>query len=363
MAPATENVKTSVTDSNADSVMKTLRQLGLAPLPRNYEFLYDLYKDASPDTLNQIIAKLGSLPDQDSFDRLIESHSDITTTGKDRANQQKNSAELARVSVDLAVLLKDEIARLQGFNDEIDAQGRQLEAQVYEQEVLFELSKNIADTISGNVLKGEVVLKKLHETNAELQRVRDELTTFKRLSHVDALTDLNNRRYFDDILGRLYSLDGIEDTALLLLDLDYFKEVNDTYGHQTGDNVLKKVAVLLKKHVRDTDLVARTGGEEFGVVLLGTTKARIMEIAERLRDVIAGTEVQIDDGQSAPLIVTTSIGVCIMSDATNHEQLYQFADEALYTSKQNGRNQVTLYGQDSGESALRKQRLRIYQEF
>ncbi len=363
MAPATENVKTSVTDSNADSVMKTLRQLGLAPLPRNYEFLYDLYKDASPDTLNQIIAKLGSQPDQDSFDRLIESHSDITTTGKDRANQQKNSAELARVSVDLAVLLKDEIARLQGFNDEIDAQGRQLEAQVYEQEVLFELSKNIADTISGNVLKGEVVLKKLHETNAELQRVRDELTTFKRLSHVDALTDLNNRRYFDDILGRLYSLDGIEDTALLLLDLDYFKEVNDTYGHQTGDNVLKKVAVLLKKHVRDTDLVARTGGEEFGVVLLGTTKARIMEIAERLRDVIAGTEVQIDDGQSAPLIVTTSIGVCIMSDATNHEQLYQFADEALYTSKQNGRNQVTLYGQDSGESALRKQRLRIYQEF
>ncbi len=363
MAPATENVKTSVTDSNADSVMKTLQQLGLAPLPRNYEFLYDLYKDASPDTLNQIIAKLGSRPDQESFDRLIESHSEITTTGKDRAKQQENSAELARVSVDLAVLLKDEIARLQGFNDEIDAQGKQLEAQVYEQEVLFELSKNIADTISGNVLKGEVVLKKLHETNAELERVRVELTTFKRLSHVDALTDLNNRRYFDDVLGRLYSLDGIEDTALLLLDLDYFKEVNDTFGHQAGDNVLKKVAVLLKKHVRDTDLVARTGGEEFGVVLLGTTRARIMEIAERLRDVIAGAEVQIDDAKGAPLIVTTSIGVCIMSDAINHEQLYQFADEALYTSKQNGRNQVTVYGQDTGENALRKQRLRIYQEF
>jgi diguanylate cyclase len=363
MAPAAENVQTSMTDSHADSVMKTLQQLGLAPLPRNYEFLYDLYKDASPETLNQIIAKLGSHPGQENFDRLIESHAEVTTTGKNRAKQQKNSAELARVSVDLAVLLKDEIARLQGFNDEIDAQGKQLEAQAYEQTVLFELSKNIADTISGNVLKGEVVLKKLHETNAELERVRDELTTFKRLSHVDGLTDLNNRRYFDDVLGRLYSLDGIEDTALLLLDLDYFKEVNDTFGHQAGDNVLKKVAALLKKHVRDTDLVARTGGEEFGVVLLGTTRARIMEIAERLRDVIAGTEIKIDDAESAPLIVTTSIGVCIMSDATNHEQLYQFADEALYRSKQNGRNQVTVYGQETGENALRKQRLRIYQEF
>lgn len=363
MAPAAETAKTSMTDSNAESVMKTLQQLGLAPLPRNYEFLYELYKDAPPHTVNQIIAKLGSHPGQDNFDRLIESHAEVTSTGKNRAKQQENSEELARVSVDLAVLLKGEIDRLQVFSDEIDAQGKQLEAQVYEQSVLFELSKNIADTITSNLVEGEVVLKKLHETNAELERVRDELTTFKRLSHVDALTDLNNRRYFDDILSRLYSLDGIEDTALLLLDLDYFKEVNDTFGHQAGDNVLKKVGVLLKQHVRDTDLVARTGGEEFGVVLLGTTRARIMEIAERLRDVIAGTQVEIDDGTSKPLKVTASIGVCIMSDANNHEQLYQFADEALYTSKQNGRNQVTVYGQDIGENALRKQRLRIYQEF
>jgi len=363
MAPAAETVKTSMTDSNAESVMKTLQQLGLAPLPRNYEFLYDLYKDAPPQTVNQIIAKLGSHPGQENFDRLIESHAEVTSTGKSRAKQQENSEELARVSVDLAVLLKGEIDRLQVFSDEIDAQGKQLEAQVYEQSVLFELSKNIADTITSNLVEGEVVLKQLHETNAELERVRDELTTFKRLSHVDALTDLNNRRYFDDILSRLYSLDGIEDTALLLLDLDYFKEVNDTFGHQAGDNVLKKVGVLLKQHVRDTDLVARTGGEEFGVVLLGTTRARIMEIAERLRDVIAGAQVQIDDGTSKPLKVTTSIGVCIMTDATNHEQLYQFADEALYTSKQNGRNQVTVYGQDTSENALRKQRLRIYQEF
>ncbi|MGI9514189.1 MAG: GGDEF domain-containing protein [Anderseniella sp.] len=363
MAPATENAKTSMADGNADSVMTTLRQLGLAPLPRNYEFLYELYKDASPDTLQQIIAKLGSHPGQENFDRLIESHAEVTATGKDRAKQQKSSAELARVSVDLAVLLKDEIARLEGFNNEIDAQGKQLVEQAYEQTVLYELSKNIADTITSNIVKGEVVLTKLHETNAELQRVRDELTTFKRLSHVDALTDLNNRRYFDDVLGRLYSLDGIEDTALLLLDLDYFKEVNDTFGHQTGDNVLKNVAGLLKKHVRDTDLVARTGGEEFGVVLLGTTKARIMQIAERLRGVIAETSVQIDDETSAPLTVTASIGICIMSDANNHEQLYQFADEALYASKQNGRNQVTVYGQETGENALRKQRLRIYQEF
>jgi len=225
-----------------------------------------------------------------------------------------------------------------GFNDEMDAQGKKLGAQAYEQTVLFELSKNIADTISSNVIQGEVVLQKLHETNAELERVRGELTTFKRLSHVDALTDLNNRRYFDDVLGRLYSLEGIEDTALLLIDLDYFKDVNDTFGHQTGDNVLKKVGELLKKHVPDTNLVARTGGEEFGVVLFAMTRTRIMEIAERLRHVIAGAEFEIADA-SAPLTVTTSIGVCFIDEARNYEQLYEFADEALYISKQNGRNQ------------------------
>ena len=362
MAPATDKANGSMTVSNADSVMKTLTQLGLAPLPRNYEFLYDLHKDASSESLQQVIAKLGQHPTQEVFDRLIESHADVTATGKVRAKQQENSAKLARVSVDLAVLLKDEIVRLQGFNDEMDAQGKKLEAQDYEQTVLFELSKNIADTISSNVIQGEVVLKKLHETNAELERVRGELTTFKRLSHVDALTDLNNRRYFDDVLGRLYSLEGIEDTALLLIDLDYFKDVNDTFGHQTGDNVLKKVGELLKKHVPDTNLVARTGGEEFGVVLFAMTRTRIMEIAERLRHVIAGAEFQIADA-SAPLTVTTSIGVCFMDEAKNYEQLYQFADEALYISKQNGRNQVTVYGQDANENALRKKRLRIYQEF
>jgi diguanylate cyclase len=313
--------------------------------------------------MQQIIAKLGQHPPQESFDHLIERHAEVTTTGKARAKQQKNSTELARVSVDLAVLLKDEIDRLQGFNDEIDAKGKQLGSQAYEQTVLFELSKNIANTISNNIMQGEVVLRKLHETNADLERVRGELTTFKRLSHVDALTDVNNRRYFDDVLGRLYSLEGIEDTALLLLDLDNFKHVNDTFGHQTGDNVLRKVGVLLKRHVRDTDLVARTGGEEFGVVLFGMTRARIMEIAERLRHVIAGAQVQVDDGAGAPITVTTSIGVCIMADAKTHEQLYQFADEALYMSKQNGRNQVTVYGQEASENALRKQRLRIYQEF
>lgn len=362
MAPAADDLNTSVTNSNADSVLKTLKQLGLAPLPRNYEFLYDLYKDASPETLQQVIAKLGQHPPQESFDRLIESHADVTATGKARAKQRESSATLARVSVDLAVLLKDEIDRLQGFNDEIDAQGKKLASQAYEQTVLFELSKNIADTISNNIIQGEVVLKKLHETNAELERVRGELTTFKRLSHVDALTDLNNRRYFDDVLGRLYSLEGIEDTALLLLDLDYFKDINDTFGHQTGDNVLRKVGELLKGHVRDTDLVARTGGEEFGIVLFGMTRARIIEIAERLRHVIAAARVQADQA-GAPLTITTSIGVCIMADAKTHEQLYQFADEALYMSKQNGRNRVTVYGQDPHENALRKQRLRIYQEF
>lgn len=362
MAPASDNAIASMTISNADSVMKTLRQLGLDPLPRNYEFLYDLYKDTSLETLQQIIAKLGQNPPQESFDRLIESHADITAAGKVKARQRDNSATLARVSVDLAVLLKDEIDRLQGFNDEIDAQGQKLASQTYEQTVLFELSKNIADTISNNIIQGEVVLKKLHETNAELDRVRGELTTFKRLSHVDALTELNNRRYFDDVLGRLYSLEGIEDSALLLLDLDYFKDINDTFGHQTGDNVLRKVGELLKKHVRDTDLVARTGGEEFGIVLFGMTRARIIEIADRLRHVIAAAKIQIDDA-GTPLTVTTSIGVCIMADAKTHQQLYQFADEALYASKQNGRNQVTVHGQDPNENALRKQRLRIYQEF
>ncbi len=161
-------------------------------------------------------------------------------------------------------------------------------------------------------------------------------------SITDGLTGLYNQKYF-----RLSLTQEIERTrrykcsfSLLLLDIDYFKKINDTYGHQTGDYVLSELAKLLKSSVRASDLCARYGGEEFVVIFLESDPADTFWIGERLRKKI----------ERAPftekrLVVTVSIGMVSYQGEKNidNEDLIKSADTALYQSKNNGRNRVTLY--------------------
>ena len=172
--------------------------------------------------------------------------------------------------------------------------------------------------------------------------LRNNLDHSLELAVTDPLTGLHNRRYMS---GQLTSLvrragQGGEPVGALLVDIDYFKRINDSFGHDVGDEVLKEFAVRLATNVRAIDLACRYGGEEFVVIMPDTGLETAHRIAERLRLHVAGSPFRVS-GVEDPLSVTISIGVaCTGEEEESPDQLLKRADEAVYDAKAKGRNQV-----------------------
>ena len=125
-----------------------------------------------------------------------------------------------------------------------------------------------------------------------------------------------------------------------MMDIDYFKQVNDNWSHTTGDEVLKRVATLLQQHCRDTDYLARWGGEEFVILLPDTPLTKAQEVCDRIRQKIAGSNF---NDIVADLTITLSVGVAKLNHKDNGKQLLINADRALYQAKNRGRNTVVSY--------------------
>ncbi|HGY56911.1 MAG TPA: diguanylate cyclase [Caldithrix abyssi] len=161
----------------------------------------------------------------------------------------------------------------------------------------------------------------------------------------DELTGVYNYRYFIQELERETNRTKRFNYpfSLLMIDVDYFKEFNDTHGHLEGDRVLKTIAAILKENIRTTDTVARYGGEEFTVILPHLTKEEAAQIAEKLRKKIEGFNFDLEKPSSQRCPITVSIGVAALpEDADNSRELLMLADKALYKAKKSGRNKVCL---------------------
>ncbi|MFP4609987.1 MAG: diguanylate cyclase [Thiohalophilus sp.] len=172
-------------------------------------------------------------------------------------------------------------------------------------------------------------------------KMADEL---ELLASYDSLTGLLNKREFesrlqDEVRRAKRSRNPF---ALLLMDLDYFKQVNDTHGHPAGDHTLRVLAALLKKQVREADYVGRYGGEEFGMILTDTAEKDARDTAERIRRLVEEKAFAISD--SATINITLSVGLATYpDDAGNAETLFACADKALYKAKETGRNRVISF--------------------
>ena len=161
------------------------------------------------------------------------------------------------------------------------------------------------------------------------------------MSQIDALTGLNNRAAYNSEVERKVSMANRHKRplSLMVLDIDYFKKINDQYGHACGDKVLQVFAETLKEVTRDGDVVFRYGGEEFAILLSEIDPQMAMDVAERIRLSLKAQMIELD---SESISATVSIGMATYENEEGHDSLFKRADKALYKAKESGRDQIQL---------------------
>lgn len=193
-------------------------------------------------------------------------------------------------------------------------------------------------------------VEKLKEHIVELE---ERIKNLKNDLIHDPLTGLKTRKFFNERVeiyisnivkvneGKRRDWFGFKSLSILFIDIDYFKKINDTYGHDVGDMVLKKVAETISKKVRSGDVICRFGGEEILVLLLGTDNRGALEKAEQIRGDVESIKFETPED----LNVTVSIGVATYEDGITREVLVKRADQALYKAKETGRNKVVTFSE------------------
>lgn len=323
------------------NVLARLSQMELEPLPRNYEVVYEALSGTNP-ALVEAIAALGPTPCQDEFDRMAQLH-----MGRGRGEQ---IIECAHATMSLKLdeilsILKQERSSREKYCEFLGVTSQGLEARSTVSREFLQKVVTVMSSATNTALDStRRVASSMEDKSCELETVKAELQQYKKLSETDALTDLANRRAFDRALQAVYA-DRREAMfgALVLADIDRFKPVNDRHGHPIGDRILQIVSSILKASMSSNVLAARTGGEEFGLIVTGMSERSVIELAEEIRAAVEQTPFVNPNTGTDYGPITLSFGVCMASEAAGPDDLYRKADRALYASKSTGRNKVTAH--------------------
>jgi diguanylate cyclase len=198
-------------------------------------------------------------------------------------------------------------------------------------------------SVDGSINHVCVTVYDVTDIASNKQALEETNQALKILSRTDRLTSLNNRDYWEECLNHEFTRRQRygKKSALIMFDIDHFKQVNDTYGHQAGDEVIREVSNQLTSSLRKTDISGRYGGEEFAIIMPETLAKHASIYCERLRKTIEDTVVIYDEIE---IKFTISFGICESSDSHADCQTWlERADQALYQAKQNGRNQTKIF--------------------
>jgi len=178
--------------------------------------------------------------------------------------------------------------------------------------------------------------------NQEMEQLRTELIRVRKSAATDALTGLLNRGTFDKELANLIDKKAKSESCLVMLDLDFFKKVNDTHGHLIGDSVLKFTSNLLKKNAEPHHFSVRYGGEELAIIMPDTTLQKASQIAETIRSSLESSRLKKKNSSESIGKITISIGITRLKEGDTSEDLIMRADSALYQAKETGRNKIVI---------------------
>jgi len=317
--------------------IKALRQ---PAYPRNYEVWYAYATGYNPtlnQPINEAIARAGTLTASD-VDQIYETYLSparltdrIDNVGSRIVDEIDQVMAMVDAAVGSATQYTESLAHAtQDLGATKDREGLRK---------IVESLVRATREMEGNNARLENSLKaskqEIHQLQTNLEAVRNESLT-------DPLTSLANRKYFDSALDKCIAQSGQngEPLALLLADIDHFKAFNDTFGHLTGDQVLRLVAIALKQNVKGQDIAARYGGEEFAIILPGTSLRAALTVADHVRRAVMTKELMKRSTGEHLGRVTVSIGVAVLQKGETAQSLIERADNCLYTAKRCGRNRV-----------------------
>lgn len=334
----------------ATKIASTMRQMGVIGLPRNYEIFYEVCT-GSNEALCEELLGLGNRPKQEDLDRIGRKYF-AASNGPSLIDEARD--QVASKIEDVMGLLRRERSSLEKYGSILGTTSTGLAQSAMTRDILIKIVGIMSAATDSTMEQGKQIASSMLDKSAELEQVKVSLEEYKRLADTDPLTQLANRRAFDRAMAQVFDSEKSRMfSALILADIDRFKEVNDRYGHPVGDRIIQAVARVIKANAGDGTFVARTGGEEFALIAEGLSEDGISRVADAIR--LAAEQASFVSPETGANYgpVTLSLGICMASEAQSADDLYARADRALYASKLSGRNQVTRHSALNGQKERR----------
>lgn len=324
----------------ADIAIAQIKALRQSAEPRNYEIWYHYatgYNPALNKTINEAIADRGTIDTAD----LREIHNAYIASTRLTDNLDNVGAKVSDEIEHVMGMIDAALGTASTYSESLADATQQL-GRAKDRDGLRAVIEGLVKVTKDVENNNHALEARLKQSRQEISELQDNLEAVRHESLTDPLTTLANRKYFDQALSRAMAeaAGRNEPLSLIMIDIDRFKTFNDTYGHLTGDQVLRLVAQCVKQNVKGQDLAARYGGEEFAVILPQTGLESAVTVAEHIRSAVMAKELQKRSTGETLGRVTVSLGVGAWRRPETVQALIERADTCLYAAKRAGRNRV-----------------------
>lgn len=337
------NLATNHAINISHEVLDKIQALDLNANPIHFTLLYEQISQINPELATQIQHTIEMGDYDDNSARML-----FNTLWSEIIFNSMHSEEFLNAINELVLFLDEWTHKSETENTQFYNQVEQM-AQTKDAFIaLTQLQTKIIPALKQRHEENLQFLSQVRQSSSEIKRLEDELKRATSIAKTDELTNIPNRRGFNEMIEEsIAKAEAVQATfALVLIDIDHFKSINDNYGHLVGDSILRYLAKVLNNETKGRDSVARIGGEEFAIILPETAYDQSIKLSNSIREKVASRPLSVKGKGKAAIRMTVSAGVAMYQFGEPIEKLFDRADQCLYKAKNHGRNRVV------GEAAL-----------